>query len=296
VKLPATIIIAVVFLFHASPASGPMTGSAASRLYHRLQFAMTSESPGAAVAVRLRENSSDQKALLCFRGECLHITHQWQLIATDPDGPEKQIFTLEDETHAYAFRQIGLHRDIFDQAHGPIAHLRLPSSVIAKIGESRTQIDEQESQDQILFSHSEDKPWSSQWVAPVHGAVVSRFHSERVPPNGQPYAHTGVDLRAGRGTRVRASSDGVVVSTATEVIGGNVVTIDHGRGVMSRYMHLSKFLVKPGDQVKTGDVIALSGSTGRAEAPHLHWEIRIRGRPVDPVSTQRLLARLYDLE
>ena len=72
--------------------------------------------------------------------------------------------------------------------------------------------------------------------------------------------------------------------------------IDHGYGVMSRYLHLSKFKVAVGDEVKTGDVVGYSGATGRVEAPHLHWEIWVRGQPVNPMSAVRLLAHLADLE
>lgn len=97
--------------------------------------------------------------------------------------------------------------------------------------------------------------------------------------------HTGVDLTAPRGTPIHASGDGVVIEARKSTGGyGNIVKIDHGFGFTTYYAHQSKILVKVGQKVKRGDVIGLVGSTGLSQAPHLHYEVRINNKPVNPVN------------
>jgi len=97
--------------------------------------------------------------------------------------------------------------------------------------------------------------------------------------------HTGVDLTAPKGTPIHASGDGVVIEARSSTGGyGNIVKIDHGFGFTTYYAHQSKILVKKGQKVKRGDIIGLVGSTGRSVAPHLHYEVRINNKPVNPVN------------
>jgi len=97
--------------------------------------------------------------------------------------------------------------------------------------------------------------------------------------------HDGVDLTAPRGTKIHASGDGIVFRASNNGGGyGNVVKINHGFGYTTIYAHMSKILVRLGQHVKRGDVIGLVGSTGLSEAPHLHYEVRINGRPVNPIN------------
>lgn len=119
-------------------------------------------------------------------------------------------------------------------------------------------------------------------VWPVYGRLMSAYGARTDPFSGEGAIHTGVDLSALRGTPVHASADGVV--TYAEWMGGygRLVIIDHGNGMETRYAHLSRFEVVPGQEVRQGQVIALSGGTGRATSPHLHYEVRVRGNPVNP--------------
>ncbi len=97
--------------------------------------------------------------------------------------------------------------------------------------------------------------------------------------------HEGVDLTAPRGTKIHAAGDGIVFRASNNGGGyGNVVKINHGFGYVTVYAHMSKILVRPGQHVKRGDVIGLVGSTGLSQAPHLHYEVRINGKPVNPVN------------
>lgn len=95
--------------------------------------------------------------------------------------------------------------------------------------------------------------------------------------------HSGTDFRAAIGTKIKASNDGVVVLLKNRFYAGNSIILDHGSGIYTQYYHLSKFLVKKGDFVKKGDIIALSGATGRITGPHLHFGLMLRGKQVDPM-------------
>ena len=97
--------------------------------------------------------------------------------------------------------------------------------------------------------------------------------------------HTGIDLTARTGTPVYATGNGLIIRADYSSGGyGNMVIISHGFGYETYYAHLSKILVKPGQKVKRGDLIGLVGNTGRSTAPHLHYEVRLNGKPVNPVN------------
>ena len=113
--------------------------------------------------------------------------------------------------------------------------------------------------------------------------ITSDFGNRLDPFLGRLALHAGIDFRATVGTRIRATAPGTVTNAGLTGGYGNMVEIDHGNGVSSRYAHLSTVLVKVGDQVTEGEVIAKSGNTGRSTGPHLHYEIRLNGEAVDPM-------------
>jgi murein DD-endopeptidase MepM/ murein hydrolase activator NlpD len=117
---------------------------------------------------------------------------------------------------------------------------------------------------------------------PVSGYYSSNYGYRIDPINGRQEFHTGVDIVVPSGTKVTAAAGGVVSYSGTMPEYGNVVDIDHDNGLTSRYAHLSKRLVKVGDVVMKGQPIALSGSTGRTTGPHLHFEVRDKGIPLNP--------------
>lgn len=121
-------------------------------------------------------------------------------------------------------------------------------------------------------------------IRPVDiGWISSRFGMRDDPFTQQGRFHHGLDFSAPVGTDVRVTGDGVVVAVQQQRGLGKVVKVDHGNSVMTVYAHLDGFTVKKGDQVVRGQVIAKSGNTGRSTAPHLHYEIRVQGRSVNPV-------------
>jgi murein DD-endopeptidase MepM/ murein hydrolase activator NlpD len=123
---------------------------------------------------------------------------------------------------------------------------------------------------------------------PVEGQVTGSF-GERIDPfNGEGAFHSGVDIGSTYGTQIIAPADGLV--TATENMGGygKAIMIDHGNGISTRYGHLSGFAVTAGQRVQRGDVIGFVGESGRSTGPHLHYEVRINGTPVNPYKYLRL--------
>jgi murein DD-endopeptidase MepM/ murein hydrolase activator NlpD len=118
---------------------------------------------------------------------------------------------------------------------------------------------------------------------PVHGTIRSPFGGRPDPFSGEGEFHTGIDISAPEGTPVHVAADGVVTTAGWSGGYGKLVIVNHGNGIETYYAHLSQFLVLPGEEVRAGEIIALSGGTGRATAPHLHYEVRIGGTPVNPV-------------
>lgn len=119
--------------------------------------------------------------------------------------------------------------------------------------------------------------------SPIDAAYNSSSYGWRIDPfNGNKAFHEGLDFTANTGTPIRAAADGIV--TLAEASGGygNMVKIEHGYGLETRYGHASKLLVKVGDRVVKGQVVAEVGTTGRSTGPHLHYEIRLNGNALDP--------------
>jgi murein DD-endopeptidase MepM/ murein hydrolase activator NlpD len=117
---------------------------------------------------------------------------------------------------------------------------------------------------------------------PVMGRIMSPYGGRQDPFSGEGATHTGVDISAQFWTLVKAAADGIVTHAEWSSGYGRMVVIDHGNGLQTRYAHLSQFEVVPGQEVRRGDVVALSGSSGRATGPHLHFEVRLLGTPVNP--------------
>ncbi|HYL38580.1 MAG TPA: peptidoglycan DD-metalloendopeptidase family protein [Bryobacteraceae bacterium] len=133
--------------------------------------------------------------------------------------------------------------------------------------------------------HNYPKQWQthvrpSLW--PVEGRLMSSFGGRTDPFSGEGAIHTGVDLAAPMGTGVRAAADGIVVYAEWRSGYGRLVILDHGSGLQTYYGHLSHFDVVEGQEVRRGDVIAKSGASGRVTSPHLHYEVRVGGTPVNP--------------
>jgi len=119
---------------------------------------------------------------------------------------------------------------------------------------------------------------------PVKSGYISSYFGKRTDPfNGKTASHRGVDFAGKSGSDVVAVAGGVVTYSGPRSGYGNMVEINHGNGYVTRYAHNKQNLVAPGDRIQPGQKIALMGATGRATGPNLHFEVWLRGRPVDPV-------------
>jgi murein DD-endopeptidase MepM/ murein hydrolase activator NlpD len=130
---------------------------------------------------------------------------------------------------------------------------------------------------------SDVKYWEDPLTAPVPGCILSPFGVKRLH-NGKPTGeiHSGIDQRSPAGRPVHAVAGGIVKIAQPFAVLGGAVAIDHGQGLETMYLHMSKLLVEPGAHVKKGEVIGYVGSTGRANGPHLHWVVDVNGVPVNP--------------
>jgi len=138
---------------------------------------------------------------------------------------------------------------------------------------------------------TETRYWQDRFIEPVDGCMVSPFGVKRYrnhKPTGE--FHGGVDLRSPAGTPVRAAADGTVKLAQLVTVLGNTVGLDHGQGVETLYMHMSKLAVEPGVAVKQGDVLGYVGTTGRSSGPHLHWTLYVNSVQVNPGQWVKLTA------
>ena len=135
--------------------------------------------------------------------------------------------------------------------------------------------------ERIEKTYSKNK---EKFILPLRGIISSRFGYRRDPFFGDIRWHNGIDIAAPEGTKIRAATGGEVVFSGKKHGYGNVVIIKDSHGIETIYAHNRENLVKVGEKVKPGDVIAKVGETGRSTGPHLHFEVRINNKPVDPMN------------
>jgi murein DD-endopeptidase MepM/ murein hydrolase activator NlpD len=132
----------------------------------------------------------------------------------------------------------------------------------------------------VTFRQGLQRVTPSIW--PIKGSIGSYFGARRDPFTGEPESHPGIDIIAIYGSRILAPADGTVLVAERKGDYGNLVILDHGNGVTTRYGHLARFQVQSGQSVRRGDIVGYVGNTGRATAPHLHYEVRLNDRAVNP--------------
>jgi murein DD-endopeptidase MepM/ murein hydrolase activator NlpD len=133
-----------------------------------------------------------------------------------------------------------------------------------------------------FFKNQKSFLQSTPSVWPTRGWVTSGFGYRKSPFTGLREKHEGWDIGARSGSPVRATADGVISVAGRERGYGKLIEVDHGYGVVTRYGHNSKNMVKVGNRVKRGQIVALVGSTGRSTGPHLHYEVLVNGVPANP--------------
>jgi murein DD-endopeptidase MepM/ murein hydrolase activator NlpD len=165
----------------------------------------------------------------------------------------------------------------------PRVQLKVPGRYTAPSPEDQRQIEQdKETKAQVFETVSAGREWKGSFAAPVNAAISDVFGVERVFNGSVQSTHQGLDFRVPSGTSVAAVNSGRVMLARPLFFEGNCVVIDHGQGLLTLYLHLSKFSVKEGDDVSKGQPIGLSGGTGRATGPHLHLAVRWQGVYLNP--------------
>lgn len=174
-------------------------------------------------------------------------------------------------------------------AHYRTEALRVPPRFVAPGPEAMKEIEAEVQLKKQIFAQSAPEPlWTGSFRAPVTAAPTDSFGVRRMFNGQLASIHKGMDFRAHMGTPVRASTDGVVLLAQKLYYEGNCVVIDHGLGLSTISMHLSRINVHVGQHVRTGQLLGLSGATGRVTGPHLHWAVRWQGTYLDPAKLLRM--------
>jgi murein DD-endopeptidase MepM/ murein hydrolase activator NlpD len=189
-------------------------------------------------------------------------------------------------------RKISFRRK-FTVARGKYPKIETKLSVEGKFTEpspeQQKQIEEgQQVKKDYLSRVTPERKWSGPFTTPADAEISDVFGAQRVFNGKTQSTHFGLDFRVPSGTPVAAMNDGTVLLARPLYFEGNFVVLDHGQGLLTLYLHLSEFKVKEGDQVTRGQVVGLSGGTGRATGPHLHVAVRWQGTYLDPASLMRL--------
>lgn len=180
----------------------------------------------------------------------------------------KKDYQIQVESAGFGTQRLTLPKEKVELDEETLKRVRLEEEKIGKVWNILT----------------EDHLWDGNFIPPVEGEFSDDFGLRRII-NGEPRnPHTGVDITAPEGTPVYASNRGRVIFIDDQFFSGKSLIIDHGLGLFTMYFHLSKILVKEGDPVEKGQMIAKVGKSGRATGPHLHWGMRLNGARVNPVS------------
>ena len=216
-------------------------------------------------------------------------TKTWSALAGASLETKPGSYPLELHGESSAGQAISFEKKI------PVQHRRYPR-VVLKVperytapnpDEQRKIAEDKKIKEEAFKTLSSDRQWQGPFAPPVSSPISEIFGVQRVFNGSVKATHQGLDFRAHAGTPIAAVNRGKVILARPLFFEGNCVVIDHGQGLLTLYLHLSKFLVAEGDEVKKGQEIALSGGTGRATGPHLHLAVRWQGEYLNP---QTLLA------
>jgi len=214
-----------------------------------------------------------------LRQEVASLRAKYQELQRVTNQKNEQLATLENFAGEVSVAY-GLKR-----GPGTATDLAATSSITPNFRESLRTYNFLQTANISALYHNYPRQWQthirpSLW--PVEGRLMSPFGGRTDPFSGEGAIHTGVDLEAPMGTPVRVTADGIVSFADWESGYGRLIIVNHGNGVQTYYGHLSSFEVVPGEEVRRGDVIARSGASGRVTSPHLHYEVRLGGTPVNP--------------
>ncbi len=194
------------------------------------------------------------------------------------------IYPLELHAETSAGKPISFEKKFrVERQRYPRAVLKVPPRYTAPSPEDQQEIERDKATKEAAFrTLSPEREWKGSFAPPVNATISDVFGVERVFNGSVQSTHQGLDFRVPSGTPVAAVNSGRVILAQPLFFEGNCVAIDHGQGLLTLYLHLSKFSVKEGDNVKKGQEIGRSVGTGRATGPHLHLAVRWQGVYLNP--------------
>lgn len=265
----------LVAMVLALPALGVMVPAAAQPDDQRVVFPIAVQQ-GTLVIGRVPPGSSVQ-----YGGRQLRVTPYGSVvfgIGRDERGPAQVTVTLPDGTTQQPSIRIEPRDWPLQHVNGvPAATVEPPPAIARRIQAEQARVVAARERD------DERADFAQEFIWPVQGRISGRFGRARVY-NGKPGSpHSGMDIAAPSGTPVKAPAAGIITFADPDLyLTGGTILLDHGHGVSSNFLHLSRIDVKVGQRVQQGDVIGAVGSTGRSTGPHLHWGMNWFGVRVDP--------------
>ena len=250
--------------------------------------------PGSPVLIRVIAGDAEgvegewlSRKLQIFRGR--HGRSWFALAGVDVEGPVGPS-TLQVSVHPAKGAEQDLSRMVeILPAHYRTGSLTVAPKFVEPAPEALDQIKAESQLKEKVFAASAPAPlWTKSFRSPLAAAPTASFGTRRMFNGKLASVHKGMDFRAATGTPVRAGNSGVVVLARPLYFEGNCVVIDHGLGLFTLSMHLSRIDVREGQRVGIGDRLGLSGATGRVTGPHLHWAVRWQGAYLDPAKLLRL--------
>lgn len=202
--------------------------------------------------------------------------------------PGTYLLELEGERPSRA----GIHFEkelTIGDGHYPATALTVAPEYVEPPKETLVRIEREQTIKKGTFARSASDPlWQGRFLLPAKAGVSEVFGSARIFNGTKRNQHQGLDFRVRSGTPIHAANAGKVILARNLYFEGNCVAVDHGQGLMTLYLHLSHFKVREGDLVKKGQLLGLSGGTGRATAPHLHFAVRWQGMYLNPATLLKL--------
>lgn len=210
--------------------------------------------------------------------------HCWYAFAGVSLSTKPGSYTLRVEGKGPAEKEAAMSYVVaVGAAHYPTSALKVAPGFVEPPKETLARIEEDQAVKKKVFATTlPETRWLGQFQPPAGAEVSGVFGSARVFNGVKKSQHTGLDFRVTTGTPISATNSGTVILARPLYFEGNCVIIDHGQGLLTLYLHLSEFKVKEGDAVEKGQILGLSGGTGRATAPHLHFAVRWHGEYLNP--------------
>ncbi len=211
-------------------------------------------------------------------------TKTWVALAGASLETKPGTYPMELQAKTSAGQAISFSRQVpVQHRRYPRVVLKVPGRYTAPSADDQREIEQDhKTKEEAFKTLSPEREWRGSFAPPVQAQISEMFGVQRVFNGSVKATHLGLDFRVPAGTPVAAVNGGKVILARLLFYEGNCVVVDHGQGLLTLYLHLSKFLVKEGDEVKKGEQIGLSGGTGRATGPHLHLAVRWQGEYLNP--------------